>query len=66
MKTLIPLCLCMALLISCNTGAPKNESTEAEEWIQLFNGSDLEGWTIKMNKHALNENFNNTFRWRTG
>ncbi len=66
MKTLIPLCLCMTLLISCNTGTAKNKAPEAEEWIQLFNGSDLEGWTIKINKHALNENFNNTFRVENG
>lgn len=66
MKTLIPLCLCLTLLISCNTATSKNDSPEPEEWIQLFNGTDLEGWTIKINKHALNENFNNTFRVEDG
>jgi len=66
MKTLPALCLCLTLLISCNTGTPKNETREPEEWIQLFNGKDLEGWTIKINKHPLNENFNNTFRVEDG
>ena len=66
MKTLLPLCLGMALLISCNNSAPKNDTPEPEEWIQLFNGTDLEGWTIKMNKHPLGENFNNTFRVENG
>ncbi len=67
MKTLIPITLCLTLLISCNTGTPKTQQSEAEEeWIQLFNGKDLEGWTIKMAKHPLNENFNNTFRVENG
>ena len=69
---LIPLLL--AMLVACNPGTKqkestetaKNETTKSEEWIQLFNGKDLEGWTIKINKHALNENFNNTFRVENG
>ncbi len=66
MKTLLPILLAMTLLISCNSDTPKNTDQETEEWIQLFNGKDLEGWTIKINKHALGENFNNTFRVEDG
>ncbi|MCK4750103.1 MAG: DUF1080 domain-containing protein, partial [Bacteroidales bacterium] len=66
MKLLLPISLCMAILVSCNTGTAKNESNEPEQWIQLFNGKDLEGWTIKMAKHPLHENFNNTFRVENG
>ena len=36
------------------------------EWIQLFNGRDLEGWTPKITKHALGDNFANTFRVEDG
>ena len=35
---------------------------EREDWVQLFNGKDLEGWTPKIRGHALGENFGNTFR----
>ncbi|MEN8158426.1 MAG: DUF1080 domain-containing protein, partial [Bacteroidota bacterium] len=35
-------------------------------WIQLFNGKNLDGWTVKMAKHPLSENFNNTFRVENG
>ncbi len=66
MKTLIPVTICMAMLLSCNTPTPKSEPAKTEEWIQLFNGKDLDGWTIKMAKHRLNENFNNTFRVENG
>ncbi|HET7924008.1 MAG TPA: substrate-binding domain-containing protein, partial [Rhodanobacteraceae bacterium] len=38
----------------------------AADWRQLFNGRDLTGWTPKIRKHALGENFANTFRVRDG
>ncbi|MFK7822346.1 MAG: DUF1080 domain-containing protein [Planctomycetaceae bacterium] len=36
------------------------------EWIQLFNGKDLTGWTPKIRYHKLGENFGNTFRVEDG
>ncbi len=66
MKTLLPISLCMALLVACNPGTQNKQQETPEKWIQLFNGKDLEGWTIKMAKHPLNENFNNTFRVEDG
>jgi hypothetical protein len=48
-----------------NTPAPKNDPAK-EEWIQLFNGRDLDGWTPKFAKHVLGENFNDTFRVENG
>jgi hypothetical protein len=36
------------------------------EWVQLFNGRDLDGWTPKFSKHDLGENFNDTFRVADG
>ncbi len=38
----------------------------AEDWIQLFNGQDLSGWTPKITGYALGENFGNTFRVENG
>ncbi len=35
-------------------------------WVSLFNGKDLSGWTIKIAKHPLGENFANTFRIEDG
>ena len=32
-----------------------------KEWIQLFNGKDLEGWTIKIRGHDAGINHNDTF-----
>jgi len=44
-------------------GVPK---ADPKDWIQLFNGKDLTGWTPKFAKHDLGENFNNTFRVEDG
>jgi hypothetical protein len=41
-------------------------SPAAYEWIQLFNGKNLDGWTPKFAKHDLGENFRNTFRVEDG
>jgi len=37
-----------------------------KEWIQLFNGRDLNGWDLKITGHHLNDNINNTFRVEDG
>jgi len=37
-----------------------------EDWIQLFNGKSLDGWTPKFAKHDIGENFNDTFRVENG
>ena len=36
------------------------------EWIQLFNGKNLDGWTPKIRYHDLGENYGNTFRVEDG
>ena len=33
-----------------------------QEWIQLFNGKNLEGWEVKINGFASGENAFNTFK----
>ncbi len=37
-----------------------------DEWIPLFNGKDLEGWTPKFAGHPLGENYKDTFRVEGG
>ena len=39
---------------------------EKKDWVQLFNGRDLEGWTPKIAGYALGLNFANTFRVEGG
>jgi hypothetical protein len=43
-----------------------SKSGKSGDWIQLFNGKDLDGWTPKIRYHELGENYGNTFRVEDG
>ncbi len=61
------LCMCSFKQNPDNKEEIRSEkSTNSQEWMQLFNGKDLDGWTIKMCKHPMGENYNNTFRVENG
>jgi len=54
------------LLAQTATTVAAIPKADAKDWIQLFNGKDLTGWTPKFAKHDLGENYNNTFRVEDG
>ena len=63
--------LATVTLFSCGEKKPKStpesfksetKATEQPEWVSIFNGKDLTGWTIKINGYPLGENFGNTLR----
>lgn len=56
----------LILLQACNNPSSQKEPEETGEWIQLFNGKDLNDWKVKIAKHELNDNFANTFRVEDG
>lgn len=69
MRNLPVLFLLLAFLTACNANSKQNAEGDQEaqgEWIQLFNGKDLDDWTVKIAKHELNDNFGNTFRVEDG
>jgi hypothetical protein len=46
----------------CNSPAPTPPAEGVkEEWISLFNGKNLDGWSPKITGHDLNDNYQNTF-----
>ena len=53
--------LAIAATILVQTPAPN-----ARDWIQLFNGRNLDGWDVKITGHDLNDNWGNTFRVEDG
>lgn len=56
--------LSLSLLLSCG---PNTTTTEdQEDWISLFNGKDLDDWSIKIRGYELHENYANTFRVEDG
>ncbi len=54
------------LAAASNANAAADASAAKEDWIALFNGRDLDGWTPKIAGHALGDNFAGTFRVEDG
>ena len=52
------------LFFSCNNGISKTSAKE--QWIDLFNGKDINDWIVKINHHEVGENYGNTFRVEDG
>src|ERR1051325_9503343 len=52
--------LAAVLLLAASASAQSD--ADRKEWIQLFNGRDLTGWSPKITGHDLNDNFGQTFR----
>ncbi|WP_339863991.1 DUF1080 domain-containing protein [uncultured Algoriphagus sp.] len=42
------------------------EEAKKPKWQTLFNGKDIDDWSIKIRTHELNDNFANTFRVEDG
>lgn len=51
----------LALILVQNSPAARGG-----DWVQLFNGRNLDGWDIKITGHSLNDNFGKTFRVEDG
>ena len=59
--SLLPLILCIGL-----TPVVAQRDADRKDWIQLFNGKNLDGWTPKITGYPLGENYANTFRVENG
>lgn len=62
--------LCLVLLTSgpAFVENPASQAAAAEdgEWISLFNGRDLTGWTVKIKGYEVGDNYGDTFRVQDG
>jgi hypothetical protein len=56
----------VALAVAALAAASPQNDADKQEWLQLFNGRNLDGWTPKFAKHDLGENFNDTVRVENG
>lgn len=59
-------CFTSTTLLAQSDDKPVAESRQTEDWIQLFNGKDLEGWIPKIRYHPLGDNYAETFRVEEG
>jgi hypothetical protein len=53
------------LILTSNWIAAQNDPGR-KDWIQLFNGKNLDGWVMKITGYPLGENYNDTFRVENG
>lgn len=58
--------LCLILIATLCGCAIERHNASQNRWISLFNGENLEGWTVKIAGHELNDNYGNTFRVEDG
>jgi hypothetical protein len=56
----------LALLLLFVSSSLLGQKASKENWISMFNGKDLTGWTPKIRNYASGENFGNTFRVEDG
>ena len=56
----------LALGLQACSDASERSAGDSSEWIDLFDGRDLEGWVPKITGYALGDNFANTFRVEDG
>jgi len=60
-------CFCALCVLSVTAlGAVAQDNADDENWISLFNGEDLEGWTPKFRGYELGVNYGDTFRVEDG
>jgi hypothetical protein len=64
-KTMRTICFLftLVLLTACIS---RDKNAANKDWIQLFNGKDLQGWDLKISGHPLNENYKNIFGVENG
>ncbi len=69
-KTIMAVFFCtMSMLVLAVTVTDEKKAVkdpDKEEWVELFNGKDLNNWSIKISGFELNNNAFNTFRVEDG
>lgn len=61
------LCSILGLLLLLGCGAAQSQQIpQHEEWTEMFNAKDLEGWTTKIHHYDVNDNYGDTFRVEDG
>ncbi|MBN2416325.1 DUF1080 domain-containing protein [bacterium] len=60
-------CLCLLPVLAAVLLSGARCATEPrQQWTSIFNGRDLDGWTVKFSGHDMGVNYKNTFRVEDG
>jgi hypothetical protein len=62
----IGVCACLLAFLVTAFARALDDAKSESGWISLFNGKNLDGWTVKIKGYDVNENFGNTFRVEDG
>ena len=65
-KTVALLTSSLAIVFLANFAAVPPKNKEKQDWLPLFNGKNLNNWTVKIHHHEVGVNFGNTFRAEDG
>jgi len=60
------ICRFSLLLVAAGLGLSSCTEAPSEQWVQLFNGRNLDGWTVKIRGYELGDNLAHTFRVENG
>lgn len=52
----------LLFLLAISHWSSAQSNSDHEDWLILFNGKDLTGWTVKIHHHEVGVNFGETFR----
>lgn len=63
--------LSLILILSCKTKDSIQQATPIStnapgQWVNIFNGKNIKGWTMKIKGHPVGHNFGNTFSVQDG
>ncbi len=56
----------LAISLTMAPDVAGDDKPQPDRWISLFNGKDLDGWTVKIKGHKPGDNHGNTFRVEDG
>jgi Domain of Unknown Function (DUF1080) len=56
----------LALILTSFHTFCQNNNASQQTWEKLFNGKDINNWTVKIFHHEVGENYGNTFRVENG
>jgi hypothetical protein len=56
----------LALIFLSSAAAFGQKDADRKDWVDLFNGKNLDGWVVKIAGHELGDNYGDTFRAENG
>ncbi len=56
----------LALLVLSAVSALAQKAADRKDWVDLFNGKNLDNWVVKIAGHELGDNYGDTFRAENG